>query len=410
MHRNSTMSEQQPASAVDSISAANVLTAGFDNPIGHSILLDDDTLRDGEQTVGVCFSVPQKVEIARLLLEAGIARMCLGFPAVSESERAAVRAVMDLGYRDRQLYCLSRASADDVDSIVACGGTEVGMFIPTSDVHLKYKLRCDEDSAFQRITQAVRYARDRGLKVGVGFEDGSRTPFPRLERFARGVVDAGAHLVDLCDTVGILTPQSTAGIVRDLVRVLGPVPLVVHFHNDLGMAAANSVVACQSGARIVQGSFAGLGERAGNACLEEVATILRVKFGMDLGLDLEKLVLAATRIAAIARMPIAPCKPILGAKVFSHESGIHVHGITSEPATYEPFPPRTIGRRHEIAFGKHSGLHSIHHLARTHGIEASEACMEEALRRVKKHAIEQGSPSAAEAAAILRGVAAAELL
>lgn len=385
--------------------AANVLTSHYDDPIRHSIQLDDDTLRDGEQTVGVCFSLEQKVEIARMVLDAGVHRMCIGFPAVSEAERAAVRAVLALGYDDRGLYCLSRASTDDVDAILACGAKEVGMFVPTSDLHLDYKLRCDEDTAFARITKAVTYARDKGLRVGVGFEDGSRTPFARLERFANGVIDAGAHLVDFCDTVGILTPYATDRIVRDLVRVLGPVPLVVHFHNDLGMAVANAIVACQAGAQVVQGSFAGLGERAGNACLEEVATVLRVKFGLDLGIDLEKLVRAAQRVAAIAHMPVSPCKPILGDKVFSHESGIHVHGITSEPATYEAFPPKLIGRSHEIEYGKHSGLHSMRHLAQANGIDATEAAMEEALRRIKLQAVEHGSPSPAEAVAILRAVA-----
>jgi isopropylmalate/homocitrate/citramalate synthase len=402
-------SSNEARPSVDSLAAANVLTAAYDEPMRHSIKLDDDTLRDGEQTVGVCFSLEQKVEIARLLLDAGLRRMCIGFPAVSDAERAAVKAVIALGYRDRELYCLSRASAEDVDAIVACGGTEVGMFIPTSDVHLQHKLRCDEKTALERVTRAVRYARDRGLRVGVGFEDGSRTPFARLERFAHGVVEAGAHLVDFCDTVGILTPHSTARIVTALVGVLGSVPLAVHFHNDLGMAAANAIVACQAGARIVQGSFAGLGERAGNTCLEEVATILRVKFGLNVVADLEKLVQAAGRIAQIARMPVAPCKPILGAKVFSHESGIHVHGVTSEPATYEPFPPALVGRRHEIAFGKHSGLHSMRYLAHERGITATDAAMEDALGRIKKRAVEQGAPSADEAATILRAAATAAL-
>ena len=150
----------------------------------------------------------------------------------------------------------------------------------------------------------------------------------------------------------------------------------------------------------------GLGERAGNACLEEVATILRVKFGLQLGIDLEKLVAAAARIAAIARIVVAPCKPIVGEKVFSHESGIHVHGIVSEPATYEPFPPAIIGRRHSIAFGKHSGLHSVRYLAQRLELNISQTAMEEALRRIKAHAVEKGAPTTEDAAAILRDVVA----
>lgn len=390
----------------DSLLAAGVLTARYDTPIAHPVFLEDDTLRDGEQTVGVCFSLAQKVEIARLLLDAGVHRMCIGFPAVSEDERAAARAVLALGYEDRMFYGLSRASRSDVDAVLACGAKNISIFVPISDVHLRYKLQCDEATALERTILAVRYACDQGLGVvGVGLEDATRAPAARLFRFAKELIAEGANNLFLCDTVGILTPLATENLVRALVRELGDVPLGVHFHNDLGMATANAIAACQAGARIVAGSFAGLGERAGNTCLEEAATVLRVKFGLDMGIDLAKLRSAAMRIAEIAAMPIAPCKPILGAKVFTHESGIHVHGITSTPATYEPFPPQLIGRQHEIAFGKHSGMHSMRYLARTNEIDATEAAMELALSRIKQQASDGGCPSSSEAAGILRRAA-----
>jgi isopropylmalate/homocitrate/citramalate synthase len=392
----------------DSVAAANALTSRLDVPIEHAITLDDDTLRDGEQTVGVCFSVEQKIEIGRSLLEAGVQRMCIGFPAISEDERRAARALLTLGYDERMLYALSRATIADIDAVLACGARDIALFVPISDVHLRYKLQCDEDAALARTLQAVTYARDRGLRgIGVGLEDATRAPLPRITRFVRELIAAGANNISLCDTVGILTPLATGNLVRELVPAMGDALLGVHFHNDLGMAVANTIVACQAGARVACGSFAGLGERAGNACLEEVATILRVKFGLDLGIDLSRFVATARRIAEIARMPVAPCKPILGARVFSHEAGIHVHGITSEPATYEAFPPALLGREHEITYGKHSGLHSVRHLARTHGIDASESQMTEALARIKQEAVERGCPTPEQALAILRGVVAA---
>jgi isopropylmalate/homocitrate/citramalate synthase len=390
-----------------SLTAANVLTAGYDEKIAHKIWFHDDTLRDGEQTVGVTFSVAQKVEIAKLLLDAGMPSMTIGFPVVAEEEREAVRAIMKLGYDDRELWCLCRATRQDVDATLDCGVTRVALFIPISDIHLQYKLQLDEDAAFARITEIVQYAASRGAKVRGGFEDATRTPRDRLVRFMKGVIDAGAYMTAFADTVGILTPIATYRLVRDLREQLGDeVPFGVHFHNDLGMATANTLTAAVAGANVLMGSFAGLGERAGNVCLEECAAALRVKYGIDMGIDLERLTAAALRIAEIARMPIPPCKPILGANVFSHEAGIHVHGITAEASTYEPFPPELLGRQHAIHYGKHSGLNSVKHLARTLGIDASDAALDEALRQIKQEAITRQAPTPAEAGEILRRVVA----
>jgi isopropylmalate/homocitrate/citramalate synthase len=391
----------------DSVAASNVLTAAYDEPIKHRVWFHDDTLRDGEQTVGVCFSVAQKVEIAKLLLDAGIPSMTIGFPVVAEEEREAVRAIKQLGYDDRELWCLCRATKQDIDATLDCGVDRVALFIPTSDIHLRYKLQLDEDAAFDRITSVVQYATSRGAKVRAGFEDATRTPRDRLVRFMKGVIDAGAYATGIADTVGVLTPLSTYRLMKDLREQLGDdTPFGVHFHNDLGMATANTITAIVAGANIVMGSFAGLGERAGNVCIEECAAVLRVKYGLDLGIDLERLTAAALRVAAIARMPIAPCKAILGSNVFSHEAGIHVHGLTAEASTYEPFPPELLGREHAIHYGKHSGLNSVKHLARKHGIVASDAALDEALLRIKQAAITKAAPTPDEALEILRRVVA----
>ena len=390
----------------DSIAAANVLTAAYDEPVRHKVYLNDDTLRDGEQTVGVQFSLEQKVEIARRILDAGVHHLCIGFPAVSEEERRAARAVLALGYPDRTLYALARAVTGDIDAVLACGCNFVVTFVPISDIHLKYKLRCDEDTALEKTAAAVKYARSKGLEVAVGFEDASRAPLSRIIRFGKEMLSAGAKYVTISDTVGIFTPLSTYRIVREFLAEVS-VQLGVHFHNDLGMAVANSVAAVQAGATTVCGSFAGLGERAGNTCLEEAATILRVKYGSMQDVDLTKLANAARFIAETAHLPVAPCKPIIGGNVFSHESGIHVHGVTSESSTYEAFPPDLVGRAHEIHFGKHSGLHSMRYVAEKYAITASDAAMEETLRLIKSRSSDSGSPSPDEVASMLRDVAAA---
>ena len=389
----------------DSMAAANLVTAELDEPIRHKVWLHDDTLRDGEQTVGVRFSVQQKVEIAGLLLDAGMPSITLGFPVVADEEREAIREILKLEHEGRDLWCLSRATQKDIDATVECGVRNIALFVPSSDIHLQHKLRMTEDQAFERITSAVRYAVGLGLRVRAGCEDGTRTPRPRLVRFIKGIVDAGAHMTGAADTVGILTPLSCYRWVREMVAASGGVPFGVHFHDDLGMATANTITAAVAGASVLMGSFAGLGERAGNVCLEEVAVALRVKYGVDMGIDLPKLTRAARRIAEIAGMPVPPCKPILGAKVFSHEAGIHVHGVTAEPSTYEPFPPELVGRRHEIHYGKHSGLHSMRHLARQIGIEVSEQVMDEALDALKRHTYEHGAPTPEKAGEILLAVA-----
>lgn len=390
----------------DTGAAANSLTAAYDDTIRHPVVLHDDTLRDGEQTVGVRFSVEQKVEIADLVLGAGVHTLTCGFPAVAEEERVIVRKVLDLGYDPSRIFCIARAARSDVDAALAAGAKNLVTFVPTSDIHLKYKLKLDEDAALERITSVVKYATDKGARVRAGFEDGSRTPMKRLLRFAKGCLDAGAYMVAYGDTVGVLTPTSSYRITKELADAVQPKQLGIHFHNDLGLATANSLMAVLAGATQIQGSFGGLGERAGNVPLEEVAVVLRVKYGLDLGIDLDKLVRAARRILEIAGMPVAPCKAILGANVFSHESGIHVHGVTSEQSTYEPFPPELIGRDHQIHYGKHSGRASMVYLAGKHGIAASEAALDEALARIKQRAMDGHTPSAEEALATLREVVA----
>jgi 2-isopropylmalate synthase len=395
----------------DSIVAANVLTREYDDAITGDIDLDDnslheDTLHDGEQTVGMRFTLEQQVSIARMLLDAGVKHLCVGFPAVSEDARHATRAVLGLGYEDRILYALARPLTSDIDAVLATGAPAVATFIPTSDLRLEYELRMDEQTAIERTAAVVSYAVNKGLYVGVRIEDGSRTPFDRIVRVCRAMVEAGANTMTIMDTVGIFTPISTYRFIKALNAAVPGMNLGVHFHNDLGMAVANSISAAQAGVRRIGGAFAGLGGRAGATCLEEVATILRVKYGCNRSIDLTRLVTAAQRICEIAQLRVAPCKPILGSKVYSHESGIHVHGITSEPATYEAFPPALIGREHEIHFGKHSGMHSIRYLANKYEIEASDAAMEETLRRIKALTDERGCPSPDEAASILRSIVA----
>lgn len=392
---------------LDSVAAARTLALDPRDSLAHPILLHDDTLRDGEQTVGVAFSVEDKVEIARAMIEAGITSFSPGFPAVSDQEREAARAIRALGGVAAAQRPLCRALRGDMQAAMDCGYDGVALFLPISDSHLRYKLGIDEDTGFARMVDGIRLARSFGLRVRFGFEDATRAPIERIRRFVGGAAEAGAtEGVCLADTVGVLTPLTAYALAAEVVPLLGEVPLLVHFHDDLGMATANSIMACLAGARAVCGAFAGLGERAGNSCHEEVAVALRVRYGVDCGVDLPALTRLAHRVAALARFPVARNKPILGANVFSHETGIHVHGLMRERSTYEPFPPELIGARHQIHFGKHAGMGNMEYLSRATGVEASEAAMAAALAEIKRLGTAGLAPDAEAARRILEDAVA----
>lgn len=387
--------------SVDSIAAGNTLVDHYEEPIRHPIDVHDDSLRDGEQTVGVAFSPERKIEIARGLLDAGIRYMSLGYPAVSEAEREAIRAVAQVGDA-AHFSCLSRATREDIEAVVACGIPNVALFIGVSDVHLVHRLRITVDQAYARMREQLALARSYGLNARFVLEDATRTPPERLKRFAGGAIEAGATLVTIPDTCGVLTPMTAYRMVKGLTKTIGEGRLVVHFHNDLGMATANTLAACAAGARFAQGTLNGIGERAGNTNLEQLVVGLRVKYGVDLGVNLPKLSALSRQMAEWMHFPVPPHQPISGEYVFSHESGIHVHGIMNDPACYEPFPPELVGRFHEIRYGKHSGISSLKYLAQKLGRDVDTSALDAILATVKKRADDQATMKPAEIEDLLR--------
>jgi len=390
----------------ESIDAARLLVSRYEPTPPQKLYLYDDTLRDGEQTIGVAFSLEQKLEIAQKLIDAGIWHMTLGFPAVSESEREIVSELAKLD-RSEGFYAIARCIPSDFEVVLDCGVKKVGTWIPISDSHLRHKLRVTEDQAFDMMIEGIRVATSMNVPVRFALEDATRAPYERIARFARGAIDAGAEAITIADTCGILTPNTAFGLFKDLRALIGPdAHLVAHFHNDLGMATANSLMAYLGGASMIQGSFAGLGERTGNVALEELATALIVKFDADIGVDLVKLKEIAYLVASYAGMAIAPSKPVLGKNIFCHESGVHVQGIMRNPATYEPYPPALIGSEHQIHFGKHSGLSGIQHVATAEGITASDADMRIILNKVKVLGEDGHSSTRAEIAKMLAEVQA----
>lgn len=360
----------------------NVLTGAFEARLAQPIEVLDTTLREGEQVPGVVFTPEEKLEIAHALDEVGVHWISIGFPLVSAEEMAVCRLLTRAGLKARTA-ALCRMRPEDVDVTVGSGAELVALFLGGSDTHLRDKLHLTEDEALARIDATVSHGKSRGVMVSFGVEDFSRTPLPRLVRMCQAAVDAGADQLTLPDTMGALTPTSAGRIVA-ILKALLPCPLVAHFHNDLGLALANTLAALEAGAEGAHVTVNGVGERSGNTCLAELAVVLKLKYELDLGFQLDRLDALSRLVHRASRTRPSEHKPVTGRFCFTHESGIHVAGLLENPETYQPYPPSLVGRQHEIVFGKHSGAQGIAHLARGAGLELSESGRRAVLARVKR--------------------------
>jgi isopropylmalate/homocitrate/citramalate synthase len=347
------------------------------------VFVSDNTLRDGEQAAGVAFSREEKLAIARAVAALGVDMISAGFPAVSEDEASICRAIVEA-----DLPCavrvFSRLRRSDLDLAISIGAPVVSVWAPISDLHITRKLKTTEEELFRSAIEAIEHIAAKGRKARFGLEDASRAPLERVIRFARAAEAAGAAWVGLSDTCGVLTPTEAARLVA-AVRGEIRTSLIVHFHNDLGLATATSLAALESGADGIDGTFTGTGERAGNLRLEEILVVLAARYDAGLRVDLRGLAGVVELVSRATRRPVPVDQPMFGEHAFTHESGIHVAGILEDPAMYEPFPPSLIGRAHRIAWGKHSGLKGVQHLLRQHGVELSAEREAELLAAVKRH-------------------------
>ena len=278
---------------------------------------------------------------------------------------------------------MARGVISDIDAVLKTAAKGVHLVIPSSDLHLKYKLKKSREEILEITADTTQYAKDHGLAVELSAEDATRSDLDFLTRMFKAGVAAGADRLCPCDTVGVLMPERTSELFSELKKRFRNVPLSVHCHDDFGLAVANSIIALKSGADQAHVTMNGLGERAGNASLEEVAVALKANYNVNLAIKMELLYETSRLVSRITEFPLQPNKAIVGENAFVHESGMHTHGILANPLTYEPFPPELIGRTRRIASGKHSGSHGINASLNEMGLEPNSEQLKEIFLRVK---------------------------
>jgi len=353
---------------------------------GAKVNIVDTTLRDGEQTAGVVFTNEEKLQIARYLDRIGIDQIEAGIPVMGGSEKECIKQIVNMGL-NASIMAWNRAVIADIKESLDCGVDAVAISISTSDIHIQHKLQTTREDVLNRLADAVKFAKDNNLYVSVNAEDASRSELDFLTEFALVAKHNGADRLRFCDTVGTLNPLTAYRYIKTLIGAVG-LNIEMHTHNDFGMATANALAGIYAGANYVGVTVNGLGERAGNACLQEVIMGLKYLMQVNSPYDTTLFREVAQYVAQASGRDLPVCKPIVGSNIFAHESGIHGDGVLKNPLTYEVFSPEEVGLERQIVIGKHSGTAAVKSkFTKEYGIELNEVEAKEILARVREMSI-----------------------
>lgn len=355
------------------------------------IVIYDSTLRDGEQMPGVHFTPDQKRAIAMKLSEIGVHQIEAGFPAVSDEEKKSVKAIAELGL-DSDILCLARTMQSDIDIAADCDVDMVLLFIATSDLHMRYKLKMSREDVLGRVVTSLDYAHTRGLKVSLSTEDSTRSDMDFLLEVYRECEKAKAARLGITDTLGCAGPEAISYLVRK-IKERTSTPLSVHLHNDFGLAVVNSIAALNNGAQAITTTVGGIGERAGNVSLEQFVMVLKHLYKRDIGIRTEGLTDLTKFVFEAAKIPMPPNQPWVGPNAFSHESGIHVAAVLNCPLTYECLDPEQVGNRRRLVLGKHSGTALVKNRLNERNVSATQDQICDMVRAIKKAGEDHGRVS-----------------
>jgi 2-isopropylmalate synthase len=352
------------------------------------IFVWDETLREGEKTPGIFLTYTEKVRLAQMLDDVGVAVINLGFPGFSEEESNAARRLSNESFQNVTLAASARPTKNDVDACLGCGLDEILISSPFNELHIKHVLKSKREDVLKKVTESVTYAKTHGLAVDFALEDASRTPLPEILQILEVAINAGANRLVIEDTVGILRPLSVHYLISNIrknltERVKKQVEFAVKCYNDLGLATANTIAAVEEGVTHVQTSVGGNGERAGLAPMEEVVMAAELLCRSSTGIEVRKLYRLNQLVEKTFTSPLPFHKAVVGENAFSHASDEQVHGMLSHPVAYVPYPPDLIGRETSFYLGVHTGKQSIESLLELNKVKATAAEADQIVKRIR---------------------------
>jgi methanogen homocitrate synthase len=366
--------------------------ANFNAPSLDEYIVHDSTLREGEQTPGVIFSIEDKLRIAKKLDEVGIQQIEAGFPVASEKQRKCIESLVDLNL-DAQLSAFARAKKEDIDAVADVGADGIVVSLSISSYHRKYKFHgMSKETYLEQLADMVSYAESYGLFIIYSAEDTTReSDLNFLKKAYKTAEEAGADRARVVDTLGCASPNGMAFLVKEIGNVID-IPIEVHCHNDLGLALANSLASVEAGASTVSTTVNGIGERAGITVTEEIIPALHILFGTS-PFEMSQLTALSKLVEEISGVKMPPHKPLTGENVTAHSSGIHQHGVLVKPTTYEFYPPRLMGQKRKVYIDELSGRHGIMYVAKELGLDISEETARKVLLKVKASFSREGRRS-----------------